>query len=242
MGQGNLLVLDDRDDPAVVFRMLTWMYTSDYDDGPPAEAISGGSILANPGTMQPQLSRALNNIDVYCMAEKYEIEKLQRQASDRCLAQSWTLWTLDELTVLVKKLYPAVPGSCKELRKKLINACADQIPGFYIKADNTCAIADAGNFATDLSQEVRIRECEKRIEQLQNQEFMMKWDEFLLQRRLVEAEAQRDSALGLLNHVARPFSDDKYERSKQCCDSCPLKRAACVLPRSYICRNCNGPP
>lgn len=238
MGQGNLLVLDHNDDPEVVFRMLTWMYVADYDDGPPEAAISGGSIPASPGAMQPHLIQAVNNIDVYCMAEKYEIEDLQSKATDKCLAQPWTLWTLDELTVLVKKLYPAAPGSCKELRKKLISACADQIPGFFVTANQTCAIANVGNFATDLSQEVQIREFEAENDQLKDQNASLRWDTFHLRRNMSEVVAQRDHALQLLNQVIQPLPNNTYEASGQCYDGCPLNRPPCILPRSHICRTC----
>lgn len=38
--QGYLLVLDDNDDPAAIFRMLTWIYALNYDGEPTVAAIN----------------------------------------------------------------------------------------------------------------------------------------------------------------------------------------------------------
>lgn len=249
--------------------MLTWMYISEYDDEPAVQAVtepaddtqssagpgtqseasqseaSSSTILgspnpANAGGMQPHLGRALINIDVYCIAEKYQIGRLQKLAIDRCLAQSWATWTLEELTVLVKKLYSSVPRSCKPLRRKLINDCADQMPGFFVKEDGTCAIEDVGNFASDLSQELQIRECDKQIVRLEQQLTMSKFDGCMLQMQLSEAQMERDIAVQQLDLTI------KATQNEDNCKECGARFGAYLLPQLFpniplpiTCKSCH---
>ena len=245
--------------------MVIWMYTKDYYDGPGIErvnepaytpqlpagpstqaednpsGIQRESHLANPPVMQLHLARALLNIDMYCLAEKYDIGGLQDLAAEKCLAESWATWTVDELSILVKKLYPAPTRSCKALRKKLIQACAEKLPGFFFKADGTCAIADAGNFATDLSQEVQIRECEKQIENLETKLLFSGHDNLHLHIALTQARIERDEAVKNLNMAIKSTIDIDQ------CQDCHASFGGMIgfeslpgLPLPIVCKRCHS--
>lgn len=255
----NLLVLDEANDPAAVNRMLTWIYGSNYNDRPgiqawnkPATDSQRSAGLGAPGqtfalaltgrsdTPHP-LAQTLIDIDVYCIAEKYDLPGLQKMAIDKCMAQSWSEWTLEELTILVKKIYSSVPMSCKALRRKLIYDCADQAPGFFVKEDGTCAIGDAGNFASDLSQELQIRECDRKITELHHQLAMSKQRERLLQMRLNDVAVERDDELRLLSRAAQ--SSFRNENCKKCGSHFGAYLEA-LFPRRklhlfLVCRACN---
>lgn len=231
--------MDDDDDPAAVHRMITWMYVSDYDDEPavPVHAgqdphgedsvtlASSGSSPENTHGMQPNVAQALINIDVYRIAEKYELGRLQKRATEKCQAQSWSTWTLDELTVLVKRLYPPCPRSCKPLRKQLISDCADQVPGLFVKADGTCVIEDVGPFPSDLSQELRIRECEASIVRLEHQLSVSKGDRVALEIQLTEALRERDAALRQLDLTIVAAIDEDN------CRECGAHFGAYLIPQ-----------
>lgn len=90
------------------------------------------------------MARVLINIDVYCIVTKYGLDQLKDKAVEKCMAQSWSTWTFEELSVLIRKVYCSVSRNCKALRRNLVRACADHVPGFFVKDDGTCSIENAG--------------------------------------------------------------------------------------------------
>lgn len=229
--------------------MLTWLYTSDYDDKPevpehaakdphgsarfdaPGEdsvtLVSSGSNPANTDGMQPYVARALINIDVYCIAEKYSLGGLQKQASGKCQARPWSTWTLDEITVLVKRLYPPAPRSCKPLCKQLISDCANQGPGLFIKADGTCFIEDVGHFTSDLSQELQIRKCNDAITRLGHQLYASREDRIALEVQLAGALRERDAVLQQIDLTIIAAIDENS------CMECGAHFGAYLIPQPY---------
>ena len=99
----SLIVLEE-DDPPTVCRMLTYLYTLDYDDdGPPASAehyMANGTEAAtsealtttnSPLSAEDLLKHAkmMNNVVVYAIAQKYDIKGLKELATMKFLELLW---------------------------------------------------------------------------------------------------------------------------------------------------------
>ncbi|MCJ1429109.1 hypothetical protein MMC29_007022, partial [Sticta canariensis] len=98
--------------------------------------------------------------------------------------------------------------------KKLIYDCADRVPVFFAIEYGTCAIGEAGNFTSDLSPELQIRECDKKITELEHQLAMSNQRQRSLRMRSNDAAVERDDELRLLSRAAQ--SSFKDENCKEC--------------------------
>ena len=180
-----MILVDD--DPLTVERMLTFLYTREYDDEAPAQieepvatskdvlgsmlqdddrwtssfAISENSATAAvDGKVTDRvlsvlnLSRALINIAVYAIAEKYNLEDLKKAARVRCLSQTWASWPLDDLRVIAKEVYSSTPSSDRGLRDKVISDCADHAQELTEHEDWISLIKMDGDLAFDLFQKM----------------------------------------------------------------------------------------
>lgn len=184
--QTNTVILVD-DDPLTVERMLTFLYTREYDDEAPAQieepvatskdalgsmldddghwtssfAISENSARAAVDGKETDrvlsvldLSRALINIAVYAIAEKYNLEDLKKAARVRCLSQTWASWPLDDLRIIAKEVYSSTPSSDRGLRDKVISDCADHAQELTEHEDWISLTKMDGDLAFDLFQKM----------------------------------------------------------------------------------------
>lgn len=233
MAQENRLELNAAEDPAIVHRMLTWMYVSNYDDEP---AVSHG--------MQSHLARALVNIDVYCIAENYDLASLQEKAIEKILSQSWSMWTTDEINILFKKIGSEIPSS---IGKNLISDCTDQVPGLFFKEDGTCAIRDVEKFTSDCFQELQIQKRDQKIARLEQQVLASKWDAIISQMQPNEVQTERDKL-----QAQRDIAVDQLDRAIRAtveeddCEECGAEFGAYLrspplsnLPLVLSCKRCH---
>lgn len=191
------MILED-DDPVIVERMLTFLYTREYDDRAPAQieelvntsknavdsllevddqetssfanlAVVNGKEIDRDFSIL-ELSRALTNIAVYAIAEKYNLKDLKKAALIRCLSQTWASWPLDELRVIAKEVYSSTPSSDRGLRDKVICDCTDHAQELGEQEDWISLIKLDADFGFDLFQKMTKKHVEA-TENLANSQF-----------------------------------------------------------------------
>ncbi|KAL8930453.1 MAG: hypothetical protein Q9208_000637 [Pyrenodesmia sp. 3 TL-2023] len=130
--------LDD-DDPGALERMLSYLYTTHYDDrGPPSETQTPSSAMdtrEEPGDGQSNVrgnvdnrTSILNNVSVYALAEKYDIEDLKDLAKET-FGYRLTLqkWAHEDLFTVLEVVYRTTPFSDRGLRDIISVVCAYEI-------------------------------------------------------------------------------------------------------------------
>lgn len=230
------------DDPVTVERMLTFLYTREYDDQAPAliekpfstSKNAVGSTLedhdhktsfliaeiaetaavdgeeADGDLSVPELTRALINIAVYAIAEKYNLRDLKKAAMTRCLSQTWASWPLDDLHVIAKEVYSSTPSSDRGLRDKIICDCADHAEELTQQEDWISLIKIDADFGFDLFQKMTEKHVEAMIE--------------LANRRLQAVELRQEN--DELHQTVENFDtqlDEAFETAKDMdgCRHCP---------------------
>lgn len=110
----------EHDDPAAVERMITFLYTGNYDhenaDAPDkdVEPSVGATLMAN----------AL----VYSIADKYDIERLKVLARSRFRnVDCCTAWHCEEFPNVVAAVFDTTPDTDRELRDTVVHICARHI-------------------------------------------------------------------------------------------------------------------
>lgn len=110
----------EHDDPAAVERMITFLYTGNYDlenaDAPvkDAERSTGATLMAN----------AL----VYSIADKYDIERLKALAKRRFRnVDCYAAWHCEDFPKVVATVFDTTPDTDRELRDTVIHICARHI-------------------------------------------------------------------------------------------------------------------
>lgn len=189
------MILED-DDPVTVERMLTFLYTREYDDQAPAQIEKPfnapkivGSTLEDDGHKTssfataevaetaavdgeeadgdlsvPELTRALINIAVYAIAEKYNLRDLKKAAMTRCSSQTWASWPLDDLHIIAKEVYNSTPSSDRGLRDILICDCAGHAEELTQQEDWISLIRMDADFGFDLFQKMTEKHGEAMIQ------------------------------------------------------------------------------
>ncbi|KAL8896810.1 MAG: hypothetical protein Q9207_007527 [Kuettlingeria erythrocarpa] len=143
----NRIDLSD-DDPAALQRMLTYLYTLEYDDEDPvddseengsSEAVTLNAIAENrqgeadptPNNLdeppQVNVSALLNNVLVYALAEKYDIQPLKDLAHQKFATRSMFAWEDDKLVAVAKMVYNTTPTTDRGLRIMIALSCCDYI-------------------------------------------------------------------------------------------------------------------
>lgn len=220
------------DDPITVERMLTFLYTRDYDDKAPAQIEEPvntpkdavGSTLEDDGHVTSlfpmsmvaldgnesdrdfsalELSRALINIAVYAIAEKYNLKDLKKAAMIRCLSQKWSYWPLDDLRVIAKEIYSSTPSSDRGLRDQVICDCADHAQELTEQEDWISLIKMDADFGFDLFQRMTKKHIEAMVEladsrlqaiDLSQEKFELRQENDELQQTMENFDAQLDEA------------------------------------------------
>lgn len=100
------------------------------------------------------LSRALVNIAMYALAEKYDVRDLKVAAMTNCRTQAWAGWPLESLLAIAKEVYSSTPSSDRGLRNKLVHECADHALELISLKDWESLICDNDGFSFDLVQKV----------------------------------------------------------------------------------------
>lgn len=133
------VILED-DDPSTVRRMLLYLYTLDYEDMNEGETLTdpsfndSRSVLMNGDELPetPEIDHKarilgqtiLNNVQVYALADKYDIQTLKELAKRKVidlLAKGSSIWGVD---IIVKQVFSSTPDSDMGLRDLFSEICA----------------------------------------------------------------------------------------------------------------------
>jgi len=147
------------DRPAAVRRMLTFLYGRDYDDAEPEEQNrtqeSGGKgtesapTESNPPPDAP--SNLLNNVEVYALADKYDITNLKKLAASKVRHCVECRPTTAALSAAVQLAYTSTPSHDRGLRDILVDSCSLRIDNESLEESaefHQCM--EVGTFAADL--------------------------------------------------------------------------------------------
>ena len=109
-------LLED-DDPATVERMITFLYTDNYDDGNPAVTVTDAKPCVGPILMANTL--------VYSIADKYDIQRLKVLAMDKFRkVECRVAWKCEDFPTIVAEIFNTTPDSDWGMRNIAIEACA----------------------------------------------------------------------------------------------------------------------
>ncbi|KAL8748348.1 MAG: hypothetical protein Q9184_007371 [Pyrenodesmia sp. 2 TL-2023] len=138
------------DDPAALRRMLSYLYTTGYDDEDhvdewkengsskamtldtvadhvQGEATSTAQPLEEPEPARSNVSALMNNVLVYALAEKYDIQSLKDLAKEKFELRSATPWEEDNLIAVAELVYTATPATDRGLRDVIAWNCSKHI-------------------------------------------------------------------------------------------------------------------
>lgn len=130
----------EEDDPETVRRMLTYLYTLDYDDGIVARASDDKLEHVNEieGTMASQasmtltlmaeaVSRMMADVLVYSIADKYNISELKELAISKFENLSEGTNIEHRFTTVADAVYTTTPGTDSGLRELVTQQCEANI-------------------------------------------------------------------------------------------------------------------
>jgi hypothetical protein len=107
-GKTGRISLDD-DDPDTVERMISYLYTLDYED----EEYPGARAKENLGLTPPAL---FSSIRVYAIADKYIIPALKELARERFSEWAESNWSHHDFPAMVREVCRSTPSSDRGLR------------------------------------------------------------------------------------------------------------------------------
>ncbi|KAI9806169.1 MAG: hypothetical protein M1826_004668 [Phylliscum demangeonii] len=154
------------DDPSSISRMLTYLYTNDYEDvtaieenapDSPLEAIEPSSIIgvAQPG-MHPAsnspISALKNNILVYAAAEKYDIPLLKDLAREKFIARAGDVWPLAGLPGVVRLVYAMTLDHDQGMRTVVAELCSQHLSALISTETFRSSVLELGSFGLDTLQ------------------------------------------------------------------------------------------
>ncbi|KAL8992660.1 MAG: hypothetical protein Q9169_006931 [Polycauliona sp. 2 TL-2023] len=136
------------DEPMAVERMLKFLYTGDYDDTDNEDSQTAQVLLSrdpSPGDtnacghglsdgskaphkaakapVQVNVAALMNTIDVYTLADKYDMLYLQVFAKSRFKARANDEWATVDIVTIMPIVYSTTPDSNRGLRKIMLDVC-----------------------------------------------------------------------------------------------------------------------
>ena len=161
------ITLDD-DDQSTVRRMLTYLYTLDYDDKDASEAVAMEESQNTDGHLTDSSSKPevvddaavvhckrMNNVLVYAIAEKYNIPALKELATTKFVGCEGPV-DFAKYQELVNAIFESTPDTDTVLRNVVISDCVN--PRFIEKVLEeeglAPAIRDHGNLGLGMLREV----------------------------------------------------------------------------------------
>ena len=206
------ITLND-DDQSTVQRMLTYLYTLDYDDGDafPAVARDETPITDRPvpdSTPKPDDEtishcKYMNNIRVYALADKYNIPALKELAKIKfkiCMKARGITYT--RFAEIIGSIFSSTHETDPGLRDIVISRAANiSNPEKMLEGPLASAIRDHGTFGLGL-----LREVVKRHEK-QKQDVRMKMTELRRAAGSLYLDSQR---------IYLPVEDDSKEDFDRC--------------------------
>ena len=161
------IILDD-DDQSTVRRMLTYLYTLDYDEGDACPAVATAvsqntdSLVKDP-TSQPDVvddatvshCKRMNNIRVYALAEKYNILALKQLAKTKFEKHELSCDPTHYLEV-IRTIFDTTPETDLGLRDIVIlrSAMADNLKRILREDSLASVIRDHSSLGLGILREV----------------------------------------------------------------------------------------
>ncbi|KAK4695555.1 hypothetical protein P7C71_g2214, partial [Lecanoromycetidae sp. Uapishka_2] len=184
--QDGIISLED-DDPFTVDRMMQYLYTMDYDDegGGPDRPYSDLSATATATAMdledtKPQPTshedlwryRLMSNVQVYALAEKYDIGALKKLAMVKLGAMLSSEQSCgrgkvaDYMQEIIEAVFTSTPDTDRGLRDALIGACSIRLPAMLEDEVMVNVIKENGDFALGLlrASESYLRDSRKSVQ------------------------------------------------------------------------------
>lgn len=93
--------------------------------------------------------RMLNNVDVYAIADKYDLPDLKKLAL-RKFRRDARIWPMKDLETIVNEVYKATPGDDRGLKDVLIHRCNSQIDHVTEDIGFKCALEETAEFTSDM--------------------------------------------------------------------------------------------
>ena len=190
------ITLND-DDQSTVRRMLTYLYTLDYDDGDGFPAVARNESR----NTDVSHSKTMNNIHVYALADKYNIPGLKELAKIKfqtCMTRKVKITRFAEI---IDSVFSSTPETDPGLRDIIISKAADTSTPTQILREGPLAsvIRDHSTFGLGL-----LREVVKNQQEKQRQYVGMRMTELRLNAYRLYGKAQRIS-LPTINDLQEDF-------------------------------------
>ncbi|KAB8249751.1 BTB/POZ protein [Aspergillus flavus] len=123
------------DDPRAVEAMVHFMYGFEYD--------SSGSDL---GRVSPMLF----NINVYQVADKFEVPQLKQKAKDKFETIARTCWEMDDYPIAISEAYQRTHKGDRGLRDILVSISHEHLEKLLENEDFRTVLEEVLGFAADL--------------------------------------------------------------------------------------------
>ncbi|KAH0559307.1 hypothetical protein GP486_004180 [Trichoglossum hirsutum] len=205
-----VITLDD--DPDSVRRMISFMYTFDYDD----------EVKINPKSAEnPAL---FSSIRVYAIAEKYGIEDLKELARSRFSTWASENWNHhSEFTAMVQEVYDSTPSSDRGLRDVVETILKKNFESvFYDDRLKELLISQMGELGLSvltgamekvrsLTEQIRREEEQRKLAREEEQRRLAQEEE---RKRLAQERERRRSAQG--RERRRSAQEEERRRSSNC--------------------------
>jgi hypothetical protein len=155
--------------------MLLWLYSVDYSDSDgttpdnntstaseeadfgPRWPIVVGSATKDPETIEKakiEKAKMLTNIQVYALAEKYDIHGLKTLARTKYLTLSAPYIFVCNAGELIESVFTTTPDQDAGIRAPLIADCALAVRQVLEDADMVDMVKEHGNFAVGMLRQV----------------------------------------------------------------------------------------
>ncbi|TVY45333.1 Arm repeat protein interacting with ABF2 [Lachnellula occidentalis] len=143
-GPSKEIDLED-DQPEIVEKMLSYMYTSDYSDGPdstepgstPSKSVPSASSTAVSSSNPSPTSASLTNAQLFVIADKYDIQGLKELAKKKYEEVIADSWNSASFVASLKLLYEETLESDRALKDAAV-----KVAGQHAKE-----LVDRGEFA-----------------------------------------------------------------------------------------------
>jgi hypothetical protein len=95
-------------------------------------------------------SSLLGNVQVYSLADKYNIPRLKGLAKAKFMAQAHQLLSVDHYPDIIREIYESTPSSDRGLRDAVTLACVENIRTLIPEPVFSAVLKDVGDFGFDL--------------------------------------------------------------------------------------------
>lgn len=172
------------DDPVTVKRILTYLYTLDYDDdgelASPIHYIDDRTIERSGLLPELQLSeveatkyaKEMNNIVVYAIAEKYNIPEVKELAKAKLSETLWLDGLCGDPLTIVNTIFETTPGIDAGLCNVATAFCTSHIQDILDDGGLNCMLEDHGDLGLGILQMVLRQRTEEEVQEEQEKQHL----------------------------------------------------------------------